>query len=45
MMAEAVMLACAIDAQENHDVAVLDIPNAIAQTVVSDQDAKHQVIV
>jgi hypothetical protein len=32
-------------AQENCDVAVVDIPNAFAQTVVSNKDAEHQVIV
>jgi hypothetical protein len=42
--AEAVMLTCVIDAQENRDVAVVDIP-AFAQTVVSNEDAKHRVIV
>ena len=39
------MLTCVIDAQENRDVAVVNIPNAFAQTIVSDEDAKHQVIV
>ena len=34
--AEAVMLTCVIEAQEGRDVAVVDIPNAFAQTVVSD---------
>ena len=43
--AEAVMLTCVINAQENRDVAVVDIPNAFAQTVVSDKDAEHRVIV
>ena len=43
--AEAVMLTCVIDAQENRDVAVVDIPNAFVQTVVSDDDAEHRVMV
>ena len=37
--AEAVMLTCVIDAQEERDVAVANIPNAFAQNVVSDDDA------
>jgi len=43
--AEAVMLTCAIEAQESRDVAVLDIPNAFVQTVMSDEDKEHCVIV
>ena len=43
--AEAVMLTCVIDAQEGRDVAVVDIPNAFVQTVVSEEDAEHRVIV
>jgi hypothetical protein len=43
--AEAVMLTCVIDAQEDRDVAVVDIPNAFVQTVVSKEDADHRVIV
>ena len=39
------MLTCVIDAQENRDVAVVDIPNAFVQTVVTKEDAEHQVIV
>ncbi len=45
MTAEAVMLTCVIDAQENRDVAVVDIPNAFVQTVVSDDDTEHRVMV
>ncbi len=41
--AEAVMLTCVIDALEERDVAVVDIPNAFVQTVVKDE--KHRVIV
>jgi hypothetical protein len=41
--AEAVMLTCVIDAQENRDVAVIDIPNAFDQTVVEDEE--HRMIV
>jgi hypothetical protein len=43
--AEAVMLTCIIYAQENRDVAVVDIPNAFVQTVVSKEDAEHCVTV
>ncbi len=45
VMAEAVMLTCMIDAQEERDVAVVDIPNAFVQTVVSEEDAEHRVVV
>ncbi len=43
--AEAVMLTYVIDAQEERDVAVVDIPNAFVQTVVSEEDAEHRVVV
>ncbi len=43
--AEAVMLTCVIDAQEDRDVAVVGIPNAFVQTVVSKEDAEHRVTV
>ncbi len=39
------MLTCVIDAQEERDVAVVDIPNAFNQTVVSEEDAEHRVVV
>jgi hypothetical protein len=39
------MLTCVIDAQENCDDAMVDIPNAFVQMVVSNEDAEHQVIV
>ena len=39
------MLTCVIDAQEGRDVAVVDIPNAFVQTVVSEEDTDHRVIV
>ena len=39
------MLTCVIDAQEGRDVAVFVIPNAFVQTVVSEEDADHRVIV
>jgi hypothetical protein len=42
---EAVMLTCIIDAVEDRDIAVVDILNAFAQTVVSEEDAEHRVIV
>jgi hypothetical protein len=34
-----------MDAKERRDVATVDIPNAFCQTVVTDKDAKHQIIV
>ena len=34
---EAVMLTCVIDADENRDVAIVDILNAFVQTVVEDE--------
>ncbi len=43
--AEAVILTCTIDAVEDRDIAVVDISNAFAQTVVSEEDAEHHVIV
>jgi hypothetical protein len=39
------MLTCVIDAQEDRDVPVVDIPNAFVQTVVYEEDAEHRVIV
>jgi hypothetical protein len=43
--AEAVMLTCVIDAQEDRDIAVVDIPNAFVQTAVDEEDTEHRVIV
>jgi hypothetical protein len=43
--AEAVMLTCAIDAQEDRDVAVVDILNTFVQTVMSKEDSEHHVTV
>jgi hypothetical protein len=43
--AKAVMLTCVIDAQEDRDIAVVDISNAFVQTVVNEEDAEHCVIV
>ena len=37
MSSEAVMLTCVIDATENKNVAIVDIPNAFVQTVVEDE--------
>jgi hypothetical protein len=34
---KAVMLTCIINANENRDVAIVDIPNAFVQTVVEDE--------
>ena len=42
--AEAVMLSCVADEQEVGDVTVVNTPNALSQTVVSDDDEEHQVI-
>jgi hypothetical protein len=41
--AEAEMLTCVIDALEDQDIAVIDIPNAIVQTVIEDEE--HRVVV
>jgi hypothetical protein len=41
--AEAVMLTCVINALEDQDIAIIDIPNAFVQTVVKDEE--HHVIV
>ncbi len=41
--AEAVMLPCVIDALEDWDIAVINIPNAFIQTVVKDKE--HHVVV
>jgi hypothetical protein len=43
--AEAVMLTCVIDVQDDRDIAVVDIPNAFVQTVVDEEDAHHCMIV
>ncbi len=43
--AKAVMLTCEFDAQEDRDIAVVDIPNAFVQTVVDEEDTDHCVIV
>jgi hypothetical protein len=37
---EAVMLTCIVDANENREVATVDIPNAFVQTVVEDEKDK-----
>ena len=43
--AQAVMLTCVIDVQEDRDAVVVDIPNAFVQTVVDKEDTEHRVIV
>jgi len=43
--AEAVMLTCVIDAQEDRYIAVVDIPNVFVQTVANEEDTEHRVIV
>ncbi len=45
LTAKAVMLTCVIDAQEDRDIVVVDIPNAFVQTVVNEEDADNCVIV
>jgi hypothetical protein len=40
MSSEAVMLTCIVDANENRNVAIVDIPNAFIQTVVEDKKGK-----
>ena len=42
--AKAVMLTWVIDAQEDRDIAVVDIPNAFIQTIVNEEDADQHVI-
>ncbi len=37
---ESVLLTSLVDAQENHDVAIVDIPNAFIQTVMEDGEDK-----
>jgi hypothetical protein len=37
---ESILLSCIIDAEEERDVAVIDIPNAFVQTHVEDDDCK-----
>ncbi len=41
--AKAAMLACVIDAPEVRDVTIIDVPNALVQTVVEDEE--HRVII
>ncbi len=41
--AEAVMLTCLINALEDRDIAIIDIPNEFVKTVVEDEE--HRVIV
>ncbi len=37
---EAVLLTCVVDANQNRDVTIVDIPNAFVQTVVNDEKDK-----
>jgi hypothetical protein len=41
--AEAVILTCVINALEDQDIAVIDIPNAFVQTVIEDEE--HHVVI
>jgi hypothetical protein len=43
VLAEAVMLTCMIDALEDQDIVVIDIPNAFVQTVLEDEE--HHVVI
>ncbi len=43
--AKVVMFILVIDAQEDRDIAVVDILNAFVQTVVDEEDAHHCMIV
>jgi hypothetical protein len=43
VLAEAAILTCMINALDNQDIAIIDIPNAFVQTVVKDEE--HRVIV
>ena len=42
---ESVIMTAVIDANERKDVATVDIPNAFCQTVITDEDATHRIIV
>ncbi len=41
--AETVMLTCVIDALEDQDIAVINIPNTFVQSVIKDEE--HRVVV
>ncbi len=42
---EAVILTAIVDAKEKRDVATVDLPNAFCQTVITDADSEHCIIV
>ena len=42
---ESVIMTAVIDAKERRDVSTVDIPNAFCQTVITDKNAKHRIIV
>jgi hypothetical protein len=42
---EAVILTAIVNAKEKRDVATVDLPNAFCQTVITDADAEHCIIV
>ena len=42
---EAVIITAIVDNKERRDVATVDIPNAICQTVITNADAEHHIIV
>ncbi len=42
---EAVMLTCVVDANENREVDIVDIPNAFVQTVVDVEDEKDRAFI
>ncbi len=42
---EAVILTAIVNAKEKRDVATVDLPNAFCQTVITNADAEHRIIV
>ena len=42
---EAVIITAIVNAKEKRDVATINIPNAFCQTVITNPDAKHRIIV
>ena len=41
---ESVIMTAVIDAKVRRDIKTVDIPNAFCQTVITDKDAKHRII-
>ena len=42
---EAVMITAIVDAKEKRDIATVNLPDAFTQTVITDADAHHRIIV